>query len=269
MSDHPAIARIPAERAAPGALPSSCRVALSRLAAALFALALFALPAVLPAQEGEKDDAPSVATYAFSLQHQPASEALALVRRLLSPLGTVELQPGDNTLVVRDTKAVLARIEPLLEQFDHPPQPLRFDVHLLHADSGGTVDPGVPAEVVQRLGTYLRYDGYRLLAKAGITSREGEDVTYALGDGYNLSFRAGTVLAGQKLKLHDFRIQRKPPATGPDKSRQPEPRELIHSSLNLSREKLFTMILTREAGPAEALVVAITFDLERAPEAKR
>lgn len=232
---------------------------------------LLAGSAPSPAQpDGES----TIGVLAVTLEHQPAGEALLLVRRLLSPLGTVELQPRDNTLVVRDMKTMLARIAPVLEQFDHPPQTLRFDVHLLRADNAGVdpnrvdrdvADDAVPEEVVERFRNYLKYDDYQLLAKAGITSREGEDVTYALGGGYNLSFRVGTVLAGQKLKLHDFRISRKPAAANANKSRQPEPRELIHTGLNLGRDRLFTMILAREAGPEQALVVALRFQLEDDP----
>ena len=50
--------------------------------------------------------------HAFTLKHQRASDAIPLVHPLLSERGTVELQPGDNTLVIRDSPGALARILP-------------------------------------------------------------------------------------------------------------------------------------------------------------
>lgn len=226
----PALAHRPPRRLAPRWLAA--------LAAALL-LGVAPLPAETSgAPEEGRPQAPSAApeggatshgVYAHTLKHQPAHEALAQIRRLLSPQGTVEVQPGGNTLVIRDRRAVLDRVIPVLTEFDHPPQDLRFDIRIVRAAPLRSVisppiqsseDSGLPEEILRRLRNLLRYDDYRVLAKAEMTSREGEDVTYALGRSYSVSFRPGTVIAdptGERLRLAGFRIQKhveNPPTRG-------------------------------------------------------
>jgi len=226
-------------------------------------LLLAALPA-LAQRPAAARDRPGPQVLAYTLEHQPAAEALVLVRGMLSPMGTVELQPGSNTLVMRDHGAVLARVATALGSFDHPPRTLRFDIHLLRAsDRPG---PGsAPEAIVGRLRDHLRWKSYEQLAQVEISSREGETVTYALGSRYGVSFRPGA-LVEETLRLNRFRIVRKPPISPrtTNKSRQPEPRELIRTDLNLWREKQFTLVLSEGGGNAQALAVVIIFRPEEA-----
>ena len=243
------------------------------LAALVALLALATAQAVAVPQAGE---APAVdesramrGVYAYALKHQPAHEALALIRPLLSADGTVEVQPGDNTLVLRDRKPALARILPVLMSFDHPPQDLRFDIRIVRAGPRRQVisppleaapDSQLPEDLVARLRELLRYDDYQVLAKAAMSSREGEEVTYSLGRDYSVSFRPGTVMAGpagQRLKLEEFRI-RKQVENPTNKGRRLEPRELFHATLNLWIDRPFSLVLAQDPSRQEALVVAIS-----------
>ena len=52
-----------------------------------------------------------------SSEHQEAREAMPLLYPLLSEQGTVELQPGGNTLVVRDRGEVLRKLLPVLQDY--------------------------------------------------------------------------------------------------------------------------------------------------------
>src|SRR3954465_11411347 len=91
-------------------------------------LAVLILSPALTAQPAGKTKAAvagSVVLQAYTLRHQRASEAVALVYPLLSRKGTVELQPGGNTLVIRDVPAALNRIAPVLRNFDHAPRLMR------------------------------------------------------------------------------------------------------------------------------------------------
>ncbi len=204
--------------------------------------------------------------YAYTLKHQQAHEALALIRPLLTARGTVEVQPGDNTLVIRESRPTLARLARVLAEFDHPPEELRFDIRVVRAGPRrNVVSPPEPEsvggplseELAARLRELLRYDDYRILAEAGVTTREGEEVTYAFGDTYAVSFRSGTVMAGQRVKLEGFRIlkQVKNPAI---KGRQLEPRELFHATLNLWLDRPFNLVLAQDKSRQEALMVAIS-----------
>ncbi len=223
--------------------------------------------------EGPEDTRGGMRVYAYTLKHQPAHEALALIRPLLTARGTVEVQPGDNTLVIRETRPALGRLTRVLAEFDHPPEELRFDIRIVRAGprrnviSPPELDSGpLPENLAGRLRELLRYDDYRVLAEAGVTSLEGEDVTYDLGGTYSISFRSGTVMAGQRVKLEDFRIvkQVKNPS---NKGRQLKPRELFHATLNLWIGRPFNLVLAQDESRQEALMVAISCRRESgAPE---
>jgi hypothetical protein len=196
--------------------------------------------------------------HAFTFEHQRAAEALPLVQALLSPRGTVELQAGTNTLVVRDSLAALARVRSALGAFDHPARAVAFDVQIVRADKGmispapqpSVLDPGL----AQRLERLLRYKSYHLLARAHLATREGEEVAYDLAGGYQVSFKLGTMADARRIKLHGFRITRRPVPP----SRLPE-RELIHTAINLWREQPLILGLARDEGAPSALLVVLTF----------
>jgi len=232
------------------------------LACAGVVLLLVAAP--LAAQESGS----GIRVYAHTLKHQSTGDVLPLVRPYLSARGTVEEQPRARTLVIRDTPAVVAKIIPVLEALDHPPWDLRFDIRVLRAGpkrnlvspaepSAALSEAELPEELVARLRGLLRYDDYHLLASAGVTSKEGEEVTYSLGQSYNVSFRLGSVMAGQRLRLEGFRISKKVrnPA---NKGRWLEPRELFYATLNLWMDRPFTLVLAQDDSSREALMVAIT-----------
>ncbi len=222
-------------------------------------------PVAVAAGAGDPEQGSTMRVYAYTLKHQPAHEALALIRPLLSTRGTVEVQPGDNTLVIRESRPALARLTRVLAEFDHPPEELRFDIRIVRAGpKRNVVSPPasedaspLPEELAGRLRELLRYDDYRVLAEAGVTSQEGEDVTYDLGQTYSVSFRPGTVMAGQRVKLEGFRIVKK--VKGPsNKGRQLAPRELFHATLNLWLGRPFNLVLAHDESRQEALMVAIS-----------
>ncbi len=227
------------------------------------------LGAALPsaAEGGVPERDARLQVYATTLKHQPAHEALALIRPLLSARGTVEVQPGDNTLVVREAPAEIARLARLLADFDHPPEELRFDIRIVRAGPKRNVvsppapetppAPELPEALASRLRELLRYDDYRILAEADVPSREGQEVTYDLGQTYRVSFRSGTVMAGQRVKLEGFRIV-KQVANPSNKGRQLKPRELFHATLNLWIGRPFNLVLAQDASRQEALLVAIS-----------
>jgi len=160
---------------------------------------------------------PSVETLtvkAYRLTHQPAREALTLIEPLLSARGSVELRVPANTLVLRDHPSAILRIEALLREFDHPPTELVVEIDLLRASPASPEEDvlehlrGLPPDLVETLKPLpmTRYVSYRLLAGIDIRSKEGEEVSYELGDRYEVRFRIGTVLLEQRLRLRDFTI---------------------------------------------------------------
>lgn len=208
-----------------------------------------------------------VRVFAYTLEHQKASDAIVKIRPLLSSRGTVEEQPRSNTLVVRDVGSAVEAVARALNDFDRPPEALRFQIQVLQAGPkarsvispprpGAVAEAEVSAELVDLLKGLLRYEDYRVLAQAGVTSQEGDEVVYSLGDGYDVSFRLGSILGGQRLKLEGFRIREKTRATS--KGPQLPPRDLFNATLNLWLDKPFTLVLAQDEERKEALMVAIS-----------
>lgn len=194
--------------------------------------------------------------YAYTLRHKPAGEALVLIRPLLTSRGTLELQPGTNTLVVRDTLAALGRIVPTLRAYDRPPEALRLQVMIVRAFSRPvTVPPGrsLPSWLEERLRGLLRWDYYQILAESGLEAREGQRVTHEVGGLYGVSFRVGTLLPDERVKLNDFKVWR----SGAGGEAEPG-RSLLEATLNLWIDKPKVLGLANSESSDQALMVVLT-----------
>lgn len=236
------------------------RIILSCLWLALLApLAPIAAP--LSGQMIQRDG--ELVLHAFTLRHRPATDAIQLVFPLLSKQGTVELQPATNTLVIRDTPAALSRIIPALRGYDHPSRPLSLEIYIVRAFRSPVSPPlgsDLPEPLTKRLKALLPYDVYQVQAQARLTSREGEAVTYALGGEYEVGFRLGTIVEGQRVRLSNFRILRRT-----EERRKGTP--LIHTNLILPLEQTTSFGLARTEESHEALMVVLT--LRQAPQRQR
>ncbi len=225
---------------------------------------------VSPAREPQISGNPeqTLQVYAYTFQHKDAVEALTLIRPLLSKKGTVELQPEGNTLVLRDTLAALGRILPALRAFDRPPQELRIEIMIVRAGTRPSprVESGtehLPGWLEERLRSLLRWDHYALLARSGVDTREGQEVTHELGSLYGLSFRPGTLMAGDRLKLHDFRIWRIEGTSGNGAEVRGE--SLLEATLNLWLKKPKVLGLANSESSDRALMVVLTCETREPP----
>jgi hypothetical protein len=210
-------------------------------------LSLFGVAAAAAAQPE-----PTLLVHAYTLRHQPASEALVLVHPLLSERGSVQLQPGGNTLVVRDEAAVVERVVALLREFDHPAKKLAIRIQVVRAGDGGegaALDP----ELAERLRELLRYDSYRVVAAADLEAREGEGVSYELGEEYRITFQLGTLMSGERVKLHDFEVTRRAGAG--------EGRRLLRTQINLRLGRSMILGLAKEESSRRALLLVLTCTL--------
>jgi hypothetical protein len=213
-------------------------------------------------QPGPSGNPGDLVLHAYALKHRKASDALPLVSPLLSKRGTVELQPGTNTLVIRDTIAALGRIVPTLRSYDHPARPLTLELYVVRATRAAT--PGVrsdlPEQLTRRLRALLAYNVYEVQAQALLDSQEGQAVTYAVSGDYEVSFRVGTVLAPGRVKLSDFRVSRimRRPASQQNVRGNPQPQLLIHTNLSLQLDQSTSLGLARSETSPEALMVVLT-----------
>lgn len=227
---------------------------MSRARAFASFLLVLMLPAAWALDGGTAQAADQPVLYAYAFKHQRASDAVALVNPLLSPRGTVELQPADNTLAIRDTEAALARIRPALRSFDHPSRPLRLDILIVRASRTAVSPPMVhselPPELTRRLHDLLGYDSYEIAARAALQSLEGEVVTYELGSEYRVGFRVGTVLPERRVRLTDFEVMRHQPKRAAQ--------VLIRTNMNLWLDRTMSLGLAQSESSREALMVVIT-----------
>jgi hypothetical protein len=211
----------------------------------------------LAAQAGQQPrDAAELVLHAYTLRYQQALEAIPLIQPLLTARGTLELQPGGNTLVIRDTAAALARIVPVLHAFDHPAQPLKVEILIVRASRAAMVSPQVsrsdlPEPLTRRLRELLPYEIYELQAQANLGSQEGQAVAYELGDDYVVSFRLGTLMEAKRIRLANFEVSRRAA-----KSRATVP--LVHTSLNLCLDQTMSLGLARSEGSRDALIIVVT-----------
>lgn len=220
------------------------RAVLGLLCAALLAPACMAqAPAATPSD---------LVLHAYTMRYRQASDAISLVFPLLSQRGTVELQPSTNTLVIRDSTAALARIIPVLRSYDHPSRPLNLDIYIVRAiRSPGVTRSDLPEALTKRMRALLPYDVYEVEAQAQLASREGQAVTYALGKEYEVSFRLGTLVDRQRIRLSNFRVLRRT-----EERRAGSP--LIHTNLLLTLEQTTSFGLARTEQSTEALMVVMT-----------
>jgi hypothetical protein len=225
-----------------------------RLVAATFFWAVLLGPALF-AQPAAREE---LVVHAYTFKHKPAAEALVLIYPLLSRRGAVELQPGGNTLVVRDTAASLQRIRSVLESYDLPARPLAVEILIVRA-SRAVVSPPVrrsdlPASLTRWLRDALPYEVYETQARAQLTTREGQAVTYGVGPEFEVRFRLGTLLAGRRIKLANFQVSRRP-ATGTAGS---PAKPLIHTTLNLWLDQPLCLGLAKSEASRDALMVVLT-----------
>lgn len=221
-----------------------------RIAAVLF-WALLLGQALLAQPSGLPDER---VLYAHAFKYQPMVDALDLVRPLLSKRGTVELQPGDNTLVIRDVEAAVKRIAAVLQSYDHPPLPLDLEIYIVKAIRSTATPPvrrsGLPEPITRQLRERLPFDIFDIQARAYLASSEGQAVTYGMGKEFEVSFRLGTLLDDGRVRLTDFQVVRRLSSGG----RRP----LIHTTLNLWLDQPMSLGFAKSESSREALMVVLS-----------
>jgi hypothetical protein len=135
---------------------------------------------------------------AYQVQHRSLSDAADVVTRVLSPEGTLKLQPRLKTIVVEDHPSVLQRVDQALLEFDLPPRNVEVTLTLL---LGSDVrEPRVPVAgagpreisrevrgVSETLGDFTKWTNYELLGSQSLTASEGRSVTARLSEEYRVT----------------------------------------------------------------------------------
>lgn len=192
----------------------------------------------------------------FRFEHQRASEALAMVRSLLSPRGSVSLDEASNTLAVRESPAILTRVSTAVRTIDHVAQPIWLRVELIRA-AVSSLSPvpkasDVEPELVDNLRKLFRFQQFAQVSRGRIETREGEEVTYEMGEGYRLAFRLGTIVDRRRIRLSSFQLTRV--VAGQDD------RTLVRSAVNLGLDQPLILGLTNDEAAERALMLVLRYE---------
>ena len=149
----------------------------------------------------------------FQLHFRPAREAAALVEPLLSAEGSVLLQPGLNSITVRDTPEVLKRVAEALASWDVAPLSYRVRVRLLLA-SMDPPQPGKASPLISGIGAELsklfHFTDYQEVATLQVTAAEGSAVEVAAGERYHLTFTVrGVAQDPERVQLAQLQLARR------------------------------------------------------------
>lgn len=190
----------------------------------------------------------------FQFRHKLAENAATIIKSLMSPEGTMAIQPSSNALVVTDKPENLKAVAAAIAAFDSPPQLFRLSIQLVTA-SRVAVAPKVPAEmkdVAMKLAM-LRYNAFESLGLTEATAKEGDPGLVDLASGYRAEFRLGEYdPTSDSVKVNDLRISR---FQGEKKDQLTQ---LIKTSLNLKIGQTVILGASRAPQSERALMMVVS-----------
>ena len=172
-------------------------------------------------------DAPVVAdpvsARAYEVKFKSLADAAELIGPVLSPQGSVTLQPRLKTLLIQDRVSVLDRVASLLASFDVAPRNVEIAMSLFlgtdrrEQEAGRIIPPSSMTKdvrgIAETLGDFTKWNAYEPLGGRAVTGVEGGRVTVNLSDEYRVTYDIDTV-RDQTVKLTNFVLQRV--TRGPD-----------------------------------------------------
>jgi len=183
--------------------------------AILFAVALgIAVPAAAANDPGTAD---AVSARVYEVKFKSLADAAEVIGPLLTPQGSVTLQPRLKTLTVQDRVFVLDRVQSLLQNFDVAPRNVEIAMSLFlgtdrrEQEVGRIIPPSSMTTdvrgIAETLSDFTKWNAYELLGGRAVTGAEGGRVTVNLSDEYRVAYDIDTV-RDQSVKLTNFVLQR-------------------------------------------------------------
>ena len=158
-----------------------------------------------------------VSARAYEVKFKSLADAAELVSPLLTPQGSVTLQPRLKTLTVQDRVSVLDRVASLLQSFDVAPRNVEIAMSLFlgtdrrEQEAGRIIPPSSMTRdvrgIAETLGDFTKWNAYEPLGGRAVTGAEGGRVTVNLSDEYRVAYDIDTV-RDQSVKLTNFVLQR-------------------------------------------------------------
>lgn len=177
-----------------------------------FAALLILSGAALAEPAGAAPEAPkSLSVRTFTFHYKDAEKAAAVIKSLLSPEGTISIQPSSNALVVTDRAENLRAVARALAQFDAPPQAFKLTVRLVGAARVEGTAPKVPddlRDVAPKLEMF-RFNSFENLGSADVAGREGDPGIISLPSGYRATFKFGEYdPSSNSIGVSDFQLEK-------------------------------------------------------------
>lgn len=151
------------------------------------------------------------------MKFKSLADAAELIGPLLSPQGSVTLQPRLKTLMIQDHVSVLDRVASLLSSFDLAPRNVEIAMSLFlgtdrrEQEAGRIIPPSSMTKdvrgIAETLGDFTKWNAYEPLGGRAVTGVEGGRVTVNLSDEYRVTYDIDTV-RDQSVKLTNFVLQR-------------------------------------------------------------
>jgi hypothetical protein len=158
-----------------------------------------------------------VSARAYEVKFKSLADAAELVSPLLTPQGSVTLQPRLRTLTVQDRVSVLDRVASLLQSFDVAPRNVEIAMSLFlgtdrrEQEAGRIIPPSSMTRdvrgIAETLGDFTKWNAYEPLGGRAVTGVEGGRVTVSLSEEYRVAYDIDTV-RDQSVKLTNFVLQR-------------------------------------------------------------
>src|SRR5262249_14963066 len=154
--------------------------------------AVLVMAGVSAADEGAAA-AKSLSIHTFTFKYKDVNKAAVMIQSLMSPEGSISIQPSTNALVVTDRPENLKAITKALVDFDTPPQPFRVVVRLVAAsrEAGNGPRPADDTRDVAPKLAMLGFNSLEDLGSAEVTGREGDPGIVTLPTGYRADFKFG------------------------------------------------------------------------------
>jgi len=173
----------------------------------LLTLCLFATGVAIAEPAG---DAKALNVKTFQFKYKDADKAAAIIKQLMSPEGSMSIQPASNSLVVTDRAEKMKAITDALASFDTAPHPVKLSLRLVGAARTDTATK-IPVEM-REIGAklaVLRYNAIDDLGNANVDGHEGQPTTIDLQNGYRVDFKFGEYdPSSDSIKLDDFRLSK-------------------------------------------------------------
>lgn len=176
---------------------------------------VLALAALVPAAASDAPD--PLSARAYQVRYKSLADAAELVSAVLSPQGSVTLQPRLKTLTVQDHASVLDRVASLLQSFDTAPRNVEIALSLFlgtdrrEQEAGRVIPPSAVTRevrgIAETLGDFTKWNAYESLGGRAVTGAEGGRVIVNLSDEYRVGYVVETV-QDQSVKLSNFVLQR-------------------------------------------------------------